>query len=1697
MEGTSDRAAGSTSHPPFLDDKANYAAWKAKMKAFLWAKDVAVWAVIESGWEYPTTKITPKSGEESTSAVGVIVEKSMGEWTTDENTKSTNNQKALNSIFTAISSDKFQLVSHCTSAKQAWDILQVTHEGTASVRESKLQQLITQFENMKMGDDEKFGDFNARLNTIVNGCFNLGDPIPQHRIVKKILRSLPLKFHSKKIAIQESKDLNTYNLQELIGNLTTYEMELPEELKSKSIALKAESEITIESSIQSETVLLAKQFRKFLKSKRAKVNEYRTDSNHSNNRAREQSGEKTAKFQRAVEKRTNNGPKCFACEGFGHIASECANTLRNAKGSQNKVLNVTWSDSDSDADSTSDDDCSVVALVGLTTTIEGSEGDEPDLEEVLQQYIALSDASEILKQTNQDLTAQVESLKKEINRIETVFQSQLEAGNEVRMSLVNDFQSLQKKYQERCDKVEVLKNEKACLICELEQVKIKAGCIFSSGEKLDNLLTSGKKAGDKSGLGYTGETSLKVEPAKFVKASVQSSSQSTPTVPLMQNDKPRNFVPVCHFCGARGHIKPRCNKLRRMIFPHGRNNFSNRRSPQHNSNEHLSTYGRSNTYSDNKSLQQKLDEHLREVNKLSKLISISASKGKMKQIWKRKDTHVCFLSRCEFEDEYCQTDDVKCLVALTALSATNSEVWYLDSGCSRHMTGDKSWFSSFTATNSGTVTFGDGKKAKILGRGTVSAPGMPNLENVMLVEDLKANLISISQLCDDIGNVWFDKKQCNVKDLQGKGVLTGQRSKDNCYCIYANNPESMKCNSATDDVLVLWHRRLGHINFRDLLKVSKNEAVRGLPKLSGVVEGVCEGCQLGKQTKSPHKPKLSISTSQSFELLHMDLVGPVQTESIGGKKYFLVVVDDFSRFTWVAFLHDKSETFKNFLLLFNRMRIEVQSYNKSEDDNHSYKFSIGRLRTDHGTEFENASFADFCSERGILHEFSAPITPQQNGVVERKNRVVLDMARVMLVSAKIARHFWAEAVSTACYTINRTYFRPGTKNTPYELWKGRKPNVKHLKVFGSPCYIFRDREKLAKFDSRSDVGIFLGYAHSSKAYRVFNKRTECVMESINVIIDDSIPTRSISVEDDEDLTSSDKSSQTESTTDLFSEVIDDATPSPILRTGARQVQKDHTLSDVIGDVNEPRKTRSQIVSEVSYLCYVSQIEPKNAKEALVDDDWIVAMQEELHQFERNDVWYLVPRPKTANVIGTKWVFRNKTDETGLITRNKARLVAQGYSQVEGLDFGETFAPVARLESVRLLLAVACHLRFKLYQMDVKSAFLNGVLQEEVYVEQPLGFKDPHNPEHVYRLKKALYGLKQAPRAWYERLSGHLLAKGYTRGAVDKTMFVKKINNDVMIAQVYVDDIVFGSTSEELVQEFTDVMKKEFEMSMCGELTYFLGLQVKQMVDGMFISQAKYARDLVKKFGLDTLNSAKTPMATHEKLHQDAAGKSVDQTMYRSMIGSLLYLTASRPDIAFSVGVCARFQADPKESHLTAVKRIIRYIIGTVNFGLHYSFESNAEIAGYSDADWAGNVDDRKSTSGGCFYVGNNMVAWHSKKQNSVSLSTAEAEYIAAGSCCTQLLWMKQMMCDYGLKQGMLTVFCDNMSAISISKNPVQHSRTKHIDIRHHFIRDLVEDKILALEFISTEHQLADLFTKPLDQIRFEHLRRSIGICDMS
>ncbi|GJX87616.1 retrovirus-related pol polyprotein from transposon TNT 1-94 [Tanacetum coccineum] len=437
------------------------------------------------------------------------------------------------------------------------------------------------------------------------------------------------------------------------------------------------------------------------------------------------------------------------------------------------------------------------------------------------------------------------------------------------------------------------------------------------------------------------------------------------------------------------------------------------------------------------------------------------------------------------------------------------------------------------------------------------------------------------------------------------------------------------------------------------------------------------------------------------------------------------------------------------------------------------------------------------------------------------------MSRTMLNEQSLPQKFWCNAVDTSTYILNRILIRTILGKTPYEILRGRKPTLDYFRVFGSKCFILNTKDYLTKFDPKSYEGVFLGYSQNSKAYIILNKHTRKIEESLNVTFDETPPPSKTSPLVDDDLDEEEAIREIEKKN--LENVVEDETLEIDEIVNIKE-SRNHPLENVIGNLNQ-RTLRSQAQNQSNFYCFISTIEPKNVNEALGDESWIVAMQEELNQFIANDVWELVPQPKNMTIIGTKWVFRNKLDENGVVSRNKARLVAQGYNQQEGIDYDETYAPVARLESIRILLAYACALDFKLFQMDVKSAFLNGFINEEVYVAQPPGFIDFEKPDHVYKLKKALYGLKQAPKAWYDRLKAFLIKHEYKMGMVDNTLFTKKKSSNLIIVQIYVDDIIFGSTCQDMCDEFAKIMHDEFEMSMMGELNFFLGLQIKQMEDG--------------------------------------------------------------------------------------------------------------------------------------------------------------------------------------------------------------------------------------------------------------------------
>ncbi|GJS99694.1 retrovirus-related pol polyprotein from transposon TNT 1-94 [Tanacetum coccineum] len=732
----------------------------------------------------------------------------------------------------------------------------------------------------------------------------------------------------------------------------------------------------------------------------------------------------------------------------------------------------------------------------------------------------------------------------------------------------------------------------------------------------------------------------------------------------------------------------------------------------------------------------------------------------------------------------------------------------------------------------------------------------------------------------------------------------------------------------------LWHRRLSHLNFGAINHLARHGLVRGLPKLKFEKDHLCSACALGKSTKKPHKPKSEDTNQEKLYLLHMDLCGPMRVASVNGKKYILVIVDDYSRFTWVKCLRSKDEALV-FIINFLKM---IKKLLKETDR---------RIRIDNELSFVPSDIMMEYSEKvGILSETYVARSPQQNGVVERRNHTLIEAARTMLIYAKAPLFLWPEVGF-------------------YSLVDHPAPEVPINEVIapvladstGSPSSTTVDQDAPSPSNSQTTP---------ETEPPVIPNDVEEDNHDIEVAHMGNDPYFGVPIPE----IPSDQSSSSDSIHTIVH-------PDHQISEHNSKWTKDHPLENIIGELARPVSTRLQL-HEQALFCYydafLTAVEPKTYKDALTQACWIEAMQEELNEFERLEVWELVPRPDKVMVITLKWIYKVKLDELGGILKNKARLVARGYRQEEGIDFEESFAPVARLEAIRIFLAFAAHMNMVVYQMDVKTAFLNGNLREEVYVSQPDGFVDKDNPNHVYKLKKALYGLKQAPRAWYDMLSSFLISQDFSKGSVDPTLFIRRDGKELLLVQIYVDDIIFAASTPELCDLFSKIMCSKFKMSMMGKISFFLGLQISQSPRGIFINQSKYALESLKKYGFDSCDPVDTPMVEKSKLDEDKEGKAVDPSHYRGMIGTLLYLTASRPDLQFAICMCARYQARPTKKHLNAVKRIFRYLKGTVHRGLWYPKDSSIALTAFSDADHAGCQDTRHSTFGSMQLLGDRLLA---------------------------------------------------------------------------------------------------------------------------
>ncbi|GJW75436.1 putative ribonuclease H-like domain-containing protein, partial [Tanacetum coccineum] len=805
--------------------------------------------------------------------------------------------------------------------------------------------------------------------------------------------------------------------------------------------------------------------------------------------------------------------------------------------------------------------------------------------------------------------------------------------------------------------------------------------------------------------------------------------------------------------------------------------------------------------------------------------------------------------------------------AVKALSKPQQDdTRFIDNRCSRHMSGNIAYLSDFKEFDGGYVTFGGGAHGgRISSKGTLKTDSL-DFEDVYFVNELKFNLFSVSQMCDKKNYVLFTDTEClvlspNFKLPDETHILLKIPRKDNMYSFDMKNivpKESLTCliAKATLDESMLWHRRLGHINFKNINKLVKDNLVRGFPTKHFKNDQTCVSCLKGKQHRASCKSKVLNPITKPLFMLYMDLFGPTFVSSLMHKKYCLVVTDDYSKFTWVLFLATKDETneiLKNFI--------------KEIENLVDKKVKI--IRCDNRTEFKNKVMDNFCREKGIRREYSVARTPQQNGVAERRNRTLIEAARTI----------------------------------------GLKPALNFMRPFGCHVTILNTLDNLGKFDGKSDEGFFVGYSLRSKAFRVYNTRTKRVEENFHIgflenkpmiegngpkwLFDiDSlaqsmnyVPVAAGTITNESAGTQGELNASTSTQKEEISQDCIHVEDGPDNENDEKYKSKDDSSPKEVNAARQHVNTANLEVNNGRFK--LNTVDPSISTNSSNDQDSPKDMFKlgASHTLEITHVEFFSDEDEPEVDLG------NITNSYTVEAMQEEILqfkLQQGHRQEEGIDYEEVFALVARIEAIRLFLVYASFMDFLVYQMDVKSAFLYGTIEEEVYVTQPPGFKDPDNPNKVYKVVKALYGLHRAPRAWYETLANYLLGNGFKRGKIDQTLFTKKQKGDILLVQVYVNDIIFGSTNKELCTGFKKLIKDKFQMSSIGELTFFLGLQVQQKEDGIFISRDKYVDEILKKFNYTNVKSASTPVDLEKPLVKDGDANDVDVHIYRSMIGSLMY-----------------------------------------------------------------------------------------------------------------------------------------------------------------------------------------------------------------
>ena len=1080
-----------------------------------------------------------------------------------------------------------------------------------------------------------------------------------------------------------------------------------------------------------------------------------------------------------------------------------------------------------------------------------------------------------------------------------------------------------------------------------------------------------------------------------------------------------------------------------------------------------------------------------------------------------------------------------------------SDALLVDCGATTHIVTDESKFVKFDDTfvpEKHYIELADGAKSNNVAqkRGDAAVTLMDRngkearvlLKNALYIPSYPQDIFSVDAATAGGAEVLFhhDKAELihrsgTVFDIEKRGRLY--------YLSTYDHPGS----DITDSVCVTrdiegWHEVMGHCNFEDLKKLP--DLVDGMKIIGKVGQpDDCSVCILGKMNKTRSRvPR--VRSSAPLKLVHTDLAGPIDPVSTEGFKYAMVFTDDYSGLVFVYFLKSKSDA--------------VNATERFLADSAPFG-NVKCMRSDNGTEFTCEAFRSLLRKHRIRHDTSAPYSPHQNGTAERCWRVLFEMGRCLLIQAKLPQELWPYAVMAAAYIRNRC-FKKRIQQTPYFVMTGRKPNLAHMRVFGSVCYAYKQMKK--KLDPRCEKGIFVGYDRLSPAYLVYFPETGKVMKHRVVKFVSTTPvsastsavnepTDEVFYEEDDMFFGQGSGISVEKPTDIIEPSVasvedeveievesdmptdaslDESVPAngiehgPLGKNDLRQsdsesesrtpefvVQKppvrerklpSHLTRDyIVGDMTGIDFEDDDQVMLVDYCYKVNSELPQCYKQAMRSADsssWEDAMNDEMNSLKENNTFTLTPLPKGRKAVGGRWVYAIKEDANGAKTY-KARYVAKGYSQVEGIDYQETYAPTASFTSVRTLMQLAAQHGLILHQMDVKTAYLNAPIDCEVYVDQAEGFEVPANQAEsrlVYKLNKSLYGLKQSGRNWNSMLHGYLIDNDFIQSLVDPCVYVRKTEHDLVIIIVWVDDLIIAASSDAVMGSVKKALKQKFVLKDLGKLAYFLGIHFEQGNGYVKMNQKRYLNKLLEKFGMLDCKPRCTP--SEQKITCNENDELVDSRRYREIIGSLIYLmTCTRPDICWTVTKLSQYLSQPRQGHLTAAKHVMRYLKGTNDYELCYKkSEDGLSLIGYSDADWASSPDDRRSTTGYCFALTREgaPISWKSRKQPTVALSTCEAEYIALSATVQESKFLTQLLNDIdgGHQYEPVLIFEDNQGTIALAQNPVNRQRSKHIDIRYHFIRSALSSGTIKLQYCPTANMIADVMTKPATRFKLESFK---------